>query len=119
MDLRKNSSKIKKIVIQRYLNGETAKSLAKEYNLSSLNLVMKWAGRHLEGFGINPTEYRKRNLSNEENDIIRLKKIIQSMEDDLDLALKASFFLSKGDINRCKASLDRIQRPIRAIHKIE
>ncbi|WP_219844329.1 MULTISPECIES: helix-turn-helix domain-containing protein [unclassified Arthrobacter] len=43
------SFEIKKEIVDRHATGETMMDLAKEFNLSSRNLVGKWTKQHCEG----------------------------------------------------------------------
>lgn len=90
---------LKNEAIRRFLAGESAGKIAKDMGIPSPDYVRKWVQDWRKKRGISAKNYRKKEVVEEVDEIMKLRNIINEIEEQRDIALKALSIFAKGEIS--------------------
>ena len=89
---REFTDEFKNQIVQLYLNGKSKSELAKEYDLP-LSSLGRWIKQHQETGSFK----EKDNRSEEENELLELRKEIQRLKMENDILKQAALILGRKD----------------------
>ena len=97
--------KLKDEAIRRFLNGETSGKIAKELDIESPDQIRKWVQAWRKKHNLPATGYRKSDIAEDVDEIIRLGNVVQRVEEERDIALKALSLVVTGEVQGWKELL--------------